>query len=160
MKQLRIVFLFLIIGCQSPNRFSKEALNEKFFSSAQKDVTFQNILLKHQGKKILIDIWASWCRDCVVTLPELKKLQQENPTVHFVFLSLDKSKERWMKAIYRLKIKGDHYYMAEGKKGAFGKFLRLWWIPRYMVVDEFGKITLFKATKITDKNILKALKIK
>ena len=39
---------------------------------------FQNILLKHQGKKILIDIWASWCRDCVVTLPELKKLQQEN----------------------------------------------------------------------------------
>jgi len=119
MKQLRIVFLFLIIGCQSPNRFSKEALNEKFVSIAKQDVTFQNILLKHQGKKILIDIWASWCRDCVVTLPELKKLQQENPTVHFVFLSLDKSKERWMKAIDRLKIKGDHYYMAEGKKGAF-----------------------------------------
>jgi hypothetical protein len=29
-----------------------------------------------------------------------------------------------------------------------------------VVVDEFGEITLFKATKITDKNILKALKIK
>ena len=160
MKKLRIVFLFLIIGCQSPTRFTKEVLNEKFVSIAQQDVTFQNILLKHQGNKILIDIWASWCRDCIVTLPELKKLQQENATVHFVFLSLDKSKERWIRAINRLKIKGDHYYMAKGKKGAFGKFLGLWWIPRYVVVDELGEITLFKATKITDKNILKALKIK
>ena len=51
MKQLRVVFLFLIIGCQSSNRFSKEALNEKFVSIAQQDVTFQNILLKHQEKK-------------------------------------------------------------------------------------------------------------
>ncbi len=50
--------------------------------------------------------------------------------------------------------------MAEGKKGTFGKFLGLWWIPRYVVVNEFGEIILFKATKITDKNILKALKIK
>ena len=113
MKKLRIVFLFLIIGCQSPTRFTKEALNEKFVSIAQQDVTFQNILLKHQGNKILIDIWASWCRDCIVTLPELKKLQQKNPTVHFVFLSLDKSKERWIRAIDRLKIKGDHYYIAK-----------------------------------------------
>ena len=88
MKQLRIVFLFLIIGCQSPTRFSKEALNEKFVSIVKQNVTFQDILLKHQGNKILLDIWASWCRDCIVTLPELKKLQQENPTVHFVFLSL------------------------------------------------------------------------
>ena len=36
--------------------------------------------------------------------------------------------------------------MAEGKKGTFGKFLGLWWIPRYMVINESGEITLFKAT--------------
>ena len=160
MKQLGLVFLFLVIGCHNPTRFSKEALSEKFVSISQQDVTFQNILKKHQGNKILIDIWASWCRDCILTLPDLKQLQHENPKVHFVFLSLDKSKERWIRVIDRLKIKGDHYYMAEGKKGAFGRFLGLWWIPRYVVVDESGEITLFKATKITSKNILKALKIK
>ena len=159
MKQLGLLFLFLIIGCHNPTRFSKEALNEKFVSISQQDVRFQKILKKHQGNKILIDIWASWCSDCIITLSELKQLQQENPKVHFVFLSLDKSKERWVKAINRLKIKGDHYFMAEGKKGTFGKFLGLWWIPRYVVVDEFGEIVVFKATKITDKNILKALKI-
>ena len=78
MKQLRIVFLFLIIGCQSPTRFSKEALNEKFVSIVKQNVTFQDILLKHQGNKILLDIWASWCRDCIVTLPELKKSGSNN----------------------------------------------------------------------------------
>jgi len=55
-------------------------------------------------------------------------------------------------------LNADHYYMMEGKKGAFGDFLNLWWIPRYVVVNESGEITLFKATKITDKNILEALK--
>ena len=77
MKQLGLLFLFLIIGCHNPTRFSKEALNEKFVSISKQEVTFQNILLKHQGNKILIDIWASWCRDCIVTLSELKQLQQE-----------------------------------------------------------------------------------
>ena len=48
--------------------------------------------------------------------------------------------------------------MMEGKKGASGDFLNLCWIPRYVVVNESGEITLFKATKITDKNILEALK--
>ena len=52
MKKLRIVFLFLIIGCQSPTRFSKEALNEKFVSIVKQNVTFQDILLNHQGNKI------------------------------------------------------------------------------------------------------------
>ena len=48
--------------------------------------------------------------------------------------------------------------MKEGKKGGLGDFLNLWWIPRYVVVNEIGEILLFKATKITDKNISEALK--
>jgi hypothetical protein len=88
----------------------------------------------------------------------LKKLQKENPEVSYVFLSLDKTTNSWKKGIDRFQIKGEHYFMQEGKKGEFGDFLNLWWIPRYMVVNESGEITLFKATKITDKNILEALK--
>ena len=158
-KKIFLSLLLATIGCQRPTQFSNEALQDKFISINQQELTLNTILSKHKGGKILIDIWASWCKDCIVTLSELKKLQNKNPDVHFVFISLDKSKERWLKAIERLKIKGDHYYMVTGKKGALGKFLGLWWIPRYLVITEFGEITLFKATKITDKNILKALKI-
>ncbi|MGB1169474.1 MAG: TlpA family protein disulfide reductase [Flavobacteriaceae bacterium] len=160
MKKLFLSLLLLTAGCEMPTQFSNEALQDKFTSIDGQEYTLNTILTKHKGEKILIDIWASWCRDCIVTLSELKKLQQENPEVHYVFLSLDKSKKNWLKAVDRLKIKGDHYYMKTGKKGTFGRFLGLWWIPRYIVVNELGEIIVFKATKITDKNILKALKIK
>ena len=155
---LFLFVLFVLVGCHRPTQFSNEALQEKFLGFNQQELTFKTILSKHKGNKILIDVWASWCSDCIVTLSDLKKLQEENPAVHFVFLSLDKSIERWKKAVERLQITGDHYYMMEGKKGAFGDFLGLWWIPRYVLLNESGEITLFKATKITDKNILEALK--
>jgi len=157
-KSLVFLVLLVFVGCEKPSEFTEEALQESFTSLSNENVTFQAILEKHQGKKILIDIWASWCRDCIVRLPELKKLQKENPEVSYVFLSLDKTENSWKKAINRFKIEGDHYFMKSGKKGEFGDFLNLWWIPRYVVVNENREITLFKATKITDKKILEAFK--
>jgi len=44
------------------------------------------------------------------------------------------------------------------KNGDLVDFLNLHWIPRYIVVDEKGSISLFKATKITDDDLLTALK--
>ena len=47
--------------------------------------------------------------------------------------------------------------MQSGWKGAFGTFLDLDWIPRYMVIDKQGNIKLFKATKATDIKIIEAI---
>ena len=157
-KKIGFLFLLVMIGCNTPTQFSDLSLQEKFTDINLEEQTFESILSKHSGKKILINIWASWCRDCIVGLPHLKKLQQENPEVVFVNLSLDKSLVTWKQALNRYQIRGDHYYLSQGKKGVFGKFINLWWIPRYMVVNETGDIILFKATKITDKKIVKALK--
>tara|TARA_R110002073_G_scaffold145532_2_gene297646 strand:- start:11260 stop:11742 length:483 start_codon:yes stop_codon:yes gene_type:complete len=159
MKRIYILlFVVLASSCERPTQFTEEALQETFTSLNQENVRFQSILEKHKGKKILIDIWASWCRDCIVRLPDLKKLQRENPETVYVFFSLDRTHNSWKKAINKFQIKGDHYFMKEGKKGGLGDFLNLWWIPRYVVVNEIGEILLFKATKITDKNISEALK--
>ncbi len=159
MKKLILLIAIVFLSCgEDPTQFSNEALQETFTNFDQEEVTFQYILDKHKGKKILIDIWASWCKDCVVNFPNLKKLQKENPEIAYVFLSLDRSEKSWKKGVDRYQLKGDHYFMKEGKKASFGDFLNLWWIPRYVVVSESGEITLFKATKITDKNILLAFK--
>ncbi|MFY0630748.1 MAG: TlpA family protein disulfide reductase [Flavobacteriaceae bacterium] len=148
-----------MISCgEDPTQFSTEAFQEKVINLKRQEVTFQSVLDTHKGRKILIDVWASWCGDCIEGLPNLKKLQKENPEVAYVFLSLDKTINSWRKGIDRFQIEGDHYFMMSGKKGGLGSFLGLWWIPRYVVVNEKGEITLFKATKITDKKILEALK--
>lgn len=160
MKKLIVLLGILFSSCsfEVPTQFSEEALQETFVNLDQKEVSFQEILDKHKGSKILIDVWASWCRDCIVGMPDLKKLQTENPEIKYVFLSLDKSQASWKKAIARFQMNGNHYFMKAGKKGEFGDFLNLWWIPRYVVVSEIGEISLFKATKITDKKILEAFK--
>ena len=44
------------------------------------------------------------------------------------------------------------------KSGEFVDFINLGWIPRYMVIDAQGKISLFKATSASDSAIVEALK--
>ena len=160
MKKTLLILLLVFTACsfETPTQFSEEALKENFLDWSENEVTFKEIINQYKGKKVLIDVWASWCKDCIVRLSDLKKLQQGSVDVVYLFLSLDKTTNSWKKGVTRYKITGEHYYMSAGKKGKFGDFLNLWWIPRYVVVNEKGEITLFKATKITDKNIVEALK--
>jgi thiol-disulfide isomerase/thioredoxin len=159
-KTISTLILLILMGCsfENPTTFSEQSLTEKVVTIDGNEVTMKEVLNDHKGKKVVIDIWASWCKDCVVGFPNLKKFQEENPEVVYLFLSLDKSVKSWKKGIKRFDLQGGHYFMKEGDKGAFGEFLNLWWIPRYVVVNEVGEITLFKAVKITDKNIVQALK--
>lgn len=159
MKKLIVILCVLcFLGCEKPTQFSEEALKETFLNWNEEEVTFKQITDQYKGSKVLIDIWASWCKDCIVTLPQLKKLQQENPEVKYVFLSLDKTPKSWKRGVDRFQIKGEHYFMQAGKKGEFGEFLNVWWIPRYVVLNEKGDITMFKATKISSKKIIEAIK--
>ena len=157
-------FLFLIslmfVGCsfKSPINFTDEALNDSFFNINNKSIQLKEILAKHKGQKILINIWASWCRDCVVGLTDFKEFQKKNPTVKYLFLSTDRSIFGWKKAIEKYDIKGEHYFLKNGLNSAFGGFLNSNRIPRYMVLNENGIIDLFKSKKITDKGIVEALK--
>ena len=42
-------------------------------------------------------------------------------------------------------------------EGDLVNFINLSWLPTYMIIDENGEISLFKATNLSDKNIRKAL---
>ena len=85
-------------------------------------------------------------------------MQKEFPEVVFLFLSVDEGVNSWKRGIERFKIKGEHYNLPKGMKdGEFVDFLNLRWIPRYLVLDENGGITLYKAIKSSDKRIVEAL---
>jgi len=150
--------LFLNCSVYNPTEFSKEALSEVFISLENREIKFEEILAENKGKKIVIDVWASWCKDCLVNLPDMENLQNENPNVVFLYLSLDRNLNSWKEGVERLEIKGQHYFMQSGWEGDFGKFLGLSWIPRYIVINEEGEIVVFNATKATDNLIFKSLK--
>ncbi|KGL61371.1 TlpA disulfide reductase family protein [Polaribacter sp. Hel1_33_49] len=161
MKKLFLLLIVIFISCNSekPTQFSTEAYKEMLIGLDDSKITLREVLYNHKGKKILIDVWASWCKDCIVGVPKIKKLQKEFPDVVFLFLSVDRSNPSWKRAINRYNLKGEHYNLPEGMKdGEFVDFINLNWIPRYMVINESGEITLFKATNAADKEIKEALK--
>lgn len=155
---LIMMISFLSCNTEVPTQFSKEALNDTFINSDGNAVSFESILNTYEGKTVLIDVWASWCRDCIVGMPKVKQLQSQHEDVVFVFLSLDKSQRAWKNGILKYKVEGEHYFMQSGWDGPFGEFLNLNWIPRYLVINKAGNIELFKATKAKDKKLAEALK--
>jgi thiol-disulfide isomerase/thioredoxin len=157
--RLLILSLF-ITGCtaKAPTEFSEKALNDRFYTIENKTIQLKDILESRKGEKVLINVWASWCKDCLVSIPKMKQLQADNPNVTYVFISSDRNMSAWKKALKKYKINGEHYFMKNGMDSDFGDFLNSNWIPRYLVVNENGFVDLFKATKITDKRIVSALK--
>lgn len=159
-KTVLIILAFVVLSCKQkevPTQFSAEALNDTFITLQDETVTFNDIIQAHKGQTLLIDVWASWCKDCIEGMPKVKTLQKEYPNVTFLFLSLDKTKEAWRKGIEKHPVTGDHYFMQSGWEGPFGTSIELKWIPRYIVVDKDGKIALYNATTANDKNIVKTL---
>lgn len=144
-----------------PTVFPQEALSAKLMSIAGENLTLKTVLEKHKGKTIVIDIWASWCGDCIKGLPLVKELQTKvkSDDLEFVFLSVDRKEQNWKNAITKRNIVGDHYLVSsKSMKGALGKSIDLDWIPRYMVIGKNGNIKLYKAVKANDSRILEAIK--
>ena len=160
-KKIILVLSLFLVSCnfETPTQFSEKALNDTVVALDDSSASFKDVVNKYKGKKVLIDVWASWCADCIKGLPNVKELQKEFPEVVFLFLSVDERQNSWKKGIQRFKINGEHYNLPKGmKKGDFVDFLNLNWIPRYLVIDEKGGSTLFKATKASDKSIIEALR--
>ena len=137
--------------------FKKEGLENVMVNKENEAITFAEILKKYEGKTIVIDVWASWCSDCIKGMPKVKALQEKYPDATYLFISMDKTYEAWLKGIEKYEVKGEHYLTSDGMKGVFGKSINLDWIPRYMVVDKTGKIALYKVIEADDEKLIKTL---
>lgn len=157
-----LVFLFAVISfsCSQAqkNSFSKEALSEKLLSTDGNQVAFEDILKQHKGKTLVIEVWASWCGDCVKAMPKIKELQANHPDVAYLFISMDKTVENWKIGIEKHELKGDHFMANDQMKGVFGKAIDLDWIPRYIILDKTGKIVLYRAIETDFDKINSVLK--
>lgn len=155
------IVLFSMVACTQAQdtAFTQAALDSKMTTTDGKEVTFKDILAKHKGKTVVIDVWASWCPDCIKGMPKVHDLQKQFPNVDYVFLSYDRVDEKWKEGIEKYKVNGDNYHVGKSmKEGDFAKDIKLDWIPRYMVVDKNGKIALFKAIEADDANLIAILK--
>lgn len=156
---LLITLAISIMSCAQKKEFSETSLSYQLTKLDQSKVSFQSVLNKHKGKKVLIEIWAGWCSDCVKAMPKVKEMQIVHPDADYVFISMDKSFDKWKEAIAKHELEGELYWVNDEKmmKGAFGQSLELDWIPRYIVLNEKGEIKIFRAIETDFDKINMAL---
>ncbi len=151
--------LVLNISCtEAQTAFKEEALGHNLKTVDGQDIQFKSVLRENYGKITVIEVWASWCSDCIKNMDKIEALQAKYPDLNYVFLSVDKTTDAWINGIEKYQIKGKHYLIPDGMKGAFGKSINLDWIPRYIILDKKGKIVLYKAIETDFEKINDTIK--
>lgn len=100
-----------------------------------------------KGKVVYIDVWATWCGPCIKEFPYAKQLQDEfnnNKKVAFLYVSVDREVDKWQKYLSQNQLKGFHINSSDGN---FSQRYRIAGIPRYIIVDQMGKIVKMKAPR-------------
>ncbi|HAH24676.1 MAG TPA: alkyl hydroperoxide reductase [Prolixibacteraceae bacterium] len=95
-----------------------------------------------RGKVVLIDFWASWCGPCRKENPNVVKLYQKYHGKGFEILgvSLDKSKDEWMKAIQQDQLSWLHVSDLQFWQNTAARLYSVNSIPQSFLLDKDGKI--------------------
>jgi peroxiredoxin len=97
---------------------------------------------KFGPKLLLIDFWASWCQPCRQENPNVVKVYNEYHKKGFdiVGVSLDKTKDAWVKAISDDKLAWTHVSDLQYWNNAAAKLYAVNSIPANFLLDETGTI--------------------
>lgn len=101
-------------------------------------------LSSFRGQYVLMDFWASWCPDCRRENPAVVALYQQYKEKNFTVLgvSLDRSREPWLKAIEKDGLTWTHVSDVKGWQSEPAQLYAIRWIPTTYLLDTEGKIIL------------------
>ncbi|WP_299699529.1 TlpA disulfide reductase family protein [uncultured Pontibacter sp.] len=95
-----------------------------------------------RGKYVLIDFWASWCAPCRKENPNVVRMYNEYKDKGFeIFgVSLDQSREKWLKAIADDKLTWPQVSDLKGWESSAAQLYQVDAIPQTILLDKEGKI--------------------
>lgn len=102
-------------------------------------------LENYRGRYVVLDFWATWCRDCRKDLPEMKALYEEfHPKgIEFIGVSFDTDKEVLDKFLGEKEIGWQQFCEYKAwKETEVSKIYRIQWIPTMYLIDGEGKVVL------------------
>jgi thiol-disulfide isomerase/thioredoxin len=91
-----------------------------------------------KGKKLFVNLWASWCPPCRAEMPSIEKLYKSSDSnkVAFVMVSLDDNFEKAKNYVAKKKLKLPVYYPQRNLPGIFN----VQSIPATFIFDESGNL--------------------
>lgn len=103
-----------------------------------KDISLSSL----RGKYVLVDFWASWCGPCRQENPNVVRMYNKYKDKGFeIFgVSLDESRDKWLKAIAMDKLTWPHVSDLKGWNSAAAQQYHIQAIPQTLLLDKEGKI--------------------
>lgn len=137
--------------------------------------TLTELVSRFKGKKIYVDVWATWCAPCRAEFEHkdaLGKILEENDVIP-LYISLDEKgqEEKWEAIVYTHGLKGYHFrankpfiddlnkiYMDNNHSGTTnGSGKKSFSIPWYLLIDENGNIINADAPRPGETDEIKKL---
>ena len=109
-----------------------------------------------KGKVLYIDVWTTWCGNCIAGFPFSKKLYARLKSIHldtsvqFINICSEDSKRQWKKLLKKHQPEGINLY---AKDTSFYKTWGIELFPRYLIIDGEGKIMAFDAPGVDDGSV-------
>ncbi len=113
-----------------------------------------------KGKRIYVDVWATWCGPCIREIPALKELEEDlHEQVEFVSVSIDKEddKEKWLSFLTEKELKGTQLMTEGAWESDLVKDYNVKGIPRFFLIDEGGSIINSNAPRPSSEGIREVL---
>lgn len=119
--------------------------------------SFQKLKEAFKGKKLYIDIWATWCGPCKEEFKykdaAKKVLAEKGVELLYISMDLDNRDEQWKKMIQYFGLDGQHIRTNDALRN---DMMNQFWdgksysIPRYILIDESGIIRKSNAARPSD----------
>ncbi|MFB6456448.1 peroxiredoxin family protein [Chitinophaga sp. Hz27] len=114
------------------------AMNFKQNNVSGKEVQLSD----YRGKYVLLDFWASWCGPCRAENPNVLDNYEKyhGKGLEILGVSLDNSKDAWVKAIKDDGLTWEHVSDLKGWKNEIAKEYNIRAVPSNFLIDKSGKI--------------------
>ena len=109
------------------------------------------------GKFLYIDVWATWCGPCCAEIPYLEKLVAHfkgDDRVRFISISVDANKKAWLDKLEKDKPEWSQFILSSKDAATFQEAWGISGIPRFIMIDNNGKIFEADAMRPSDEGII------
>lgn len=115
------------------------------------------VIEKHRGKVIYMDMWASSCGPCRKEMPASRRLKDrlDSDGVIFMYISSDRNESDWKRVVkeYDLGDIGENYRIVSAES-KFLKEIKFRYIPRYLIFDTDGRLVNLDAPRPSSSEII------